>query len=93
MYIYNIVCRSLLCVLLCLFGATLSAQTIIDLDNKGKVRGKTINDYKRESDVARRERNDSIENGRQPRGIPRVAAALRAAGKHSIRPKRGARHG
>ena len=59
MYIYNIVCRSLLCVLLCLFGATLSAQTIIDLDNKGKVRGKTIDDYKRESDVARRERNDS----------------------------------
>ncbi|MFW5584455.1 MAG: tetratricopeptide repeat protein, partial [Bacteroidales bacterium] len=61
MYIYNIVCRSLLCVLLCLFGATLSAQTIIDLDNKGKVRGKTIYDYKSESDVARRERNDSIE--------------------------------
>lgn len=39
----------------------LQAQTIIDLNQGGKVRAKTIDDYKLESNIAERLRKDSVE--------------------------------
>ena len=47
-------------ILILLLTGTASAQTIIDLGNRGKVRNKTVDDYNLDEAVARRMKKDSL---------------------------------